>query len=141
MLPNFVTQEVLDLPFGSIHKLNDQLAEIFVAESMVMDKANVKKLHEAFAYQFNAPFGLLVNKTNAYSYTFDAQQTITAVPHLKAIAVLVYSKKSWLVTETLQRLPYNKRANMKKFTVREEALKWLCNEMECSSEVWNIKEG
>lgn len=117
--------ELHQLSFGKAIKLNDDLAEIIVDESVVLDIAMVDEYHDWIANNLKDPCFLLINKVNSYTYTFDAQMKIATLPQIKAMAVVVYNKLSEITTQNLSEYPRERSWNLNIFNNRDEALAWL----------------
>ncbi|MFD2725516.1 hypothetical protein [Hyunsoonleella rubra] len=58
------------LSFGTIIVLKDNLAEVIINEGVVMNEVMVDIYHDFLLSYLKAPFSLLINKKNSYSYTF-----------------------------------------------------------------------
>jgi len=74
------------LSFGTIYVLQNNLAELIVNESVLMDKVMIKEFHDFLLNKFKGGFGLLVNIIHSYSYTFVAQKTIAKLDKIKSMA-------------------------------------------------------
>ena len=117
--------ELFDLPFLKIIKLGDDLIEVITHEGVELDTGMMEQYHTWIRNKLKHPCYILVNKINAYSYSFEVQQNLSTIPEIKAIALLVYTQASQLATESLQDMPRQKPWNSKVFSSREEALQWL----------------
>lgn len=117
--------EMHDLPFVQLIKLAPDLVEAIVADGVEMDSAMVAQYHDWIRQHMADPCLVLVNKRNAYSYTFDAQREIGTIPQIKAIAFLTYSPISDVATENLAEFPRSKPWRTHIFHDRDEALAWL----------------
>lgn len=114
-----------DLSFGTVTLLRPDLAEVIVNEGVEMDMDMVDEYH-VFLSEFVAePCGILINKKNQYSYTFEAQLAISNLEKIEAMAVLAYSEAARVATETLMKLPTHQHWNLKIFSDRAAALRWL----------------
>ena len=51
------------------------------------------------------PAFLLINRVNAYSYTFDAEQKLGTLAQVRAMAILVYSRVSEMTADCMISLP------------------------------------
>lgn len=119
------TKHAVDLGFGILEVLSDQICEVIINEGVCMDLNDVDLYHNALEGLFDGPFGLLINKVNKYTYTFEAQQQLASLPQIKAMAVLVKSTSSEIVTNNLVSIPRPVSWNIKIFNVRNTAMKWL----------------
>ncbi len=122
--------DVFELPFARINILREDIAEVMINEGVLMDLAMVEQYHDFLLTHLNAPFALLINKVNSYSYDFDAQEKLATLKEINAMAVVVYSQVSRIATETLVSFPRNVKWNLEIFTNRDEALAWLVSQQE-----------
>jgi hypothetical protein len=122
--------EVHNLDFARIVLLRDDIAEVIVNQNVEMDSAMIDAYHAFLVGHLRAPFSLLINKINTYSYTFEAQRKLVAIPEINAMAAVVYSQTSQLATEALARQQRGRTWNLRIFYNREEALAWLEAEQE-----------
>lgn len=119
-----------ELTFADINILDANLAEIVVHEGVEMDKSKFDEFIAFLATELQAPYGVLVNKINSYTYTFDLQQQLSAVVGIKATAVVTYSVASKSSTQMLKMMaPEPSKWNMQIFTDRNAALNWLVAEL------------
>lgn len=121
------------LSFGEIIIHDKNLAEVIVNEGVILDLACVAEYHDFLKINLTAPFSLLINKKNQYSYDFNAQRYIADIAGLNKIAALVTSPEASMSTKTLITINRNKNWNIKLFIQRDEALAWLvCSKKEVS---------
>lgn len=113
------------LSFGEIILLEDNLAEVIVDNGVEMDIKMVNEYHDFLLNHLTAPFTLLINKRNSYSYTFEAQQNIANLPEIKAMAVIAYDQQSEVATQSLNEVHRKVNWNIKIFPQRDVALNWL----------------
>lgn len=117
------SEKVYKLSFGTIITINNHLAEVIIDEGIEIDEHLVDTYHDFLLSHLTAPFSLLVNKKNSYSYTFEAQKIIANLDEIDSMAVLVGTLGSTLATKTI--ISLKGRENIKIFVTREEALDWL----------------
>lgn len=117
------------LSFGKINKLNDSIAEIIVDEGVEMDLKMVKEYHIWIAEHLLDPCGLLINKINRYTYTFEAQRELANLPQIKAMAVITYNTVSTVSTKVLSKMPRKNKWNLEMFEERNKGLEWLKKEI------------
>ncbi len=117
------------LPFAKLIKLNDSMMEVIVNEGVEMDIRMVNQYHRWLLENLESPFGILVNKINQYTYTFEAQINLADLPEIKAMAVVSYSNISEQATKTLKKIPRKTEWNLQIFDNREDALSWLEKEI------------
>ena len=120
--------DLYELPFAKIIVLEKDLAEVIVNEGVVMNSEMVAVYHDFLLTHLEAPFSLLINKVNAYSYDFDAQENLATLPEINAMAVIAYNRISKISTESLASIPRSTRWNLEIFSNRGEALAWLRTE-------------
>lgn len=113
------------LSFGEIIILENNLAEVIVDEGIEMDINMVNEYHTFLREHLSAPFSLLINKLNRYSYTFEAQQSIATIPEVNAMAVVAYDEKNEIAQRALNEVPRKTSWNLKTFPQRDTALNWL----------------
>ena len=87
-----------------------------------MDSHMVNECHKFLLTHLHAPFSLLINKVNSYTYDFTAQTNLANLDEIIAMAVVVYNRTSKITTETLASYPRNKQWNLSVFSNRDEAL-------------------
>ena len=63
------------LSFGYITLLSENIAEVVVNRNVVMTLEMVDEYDYFLKCHFNGDFGLLINKINQYSYTFEARKS------------------------------------------------------------------
>lgn len=113
------------LSFGEIIVHNVNLAEVIVNEGIIMGLSHVAEYHDFLQSKLVAPFSILVNKKNQYSYDFNAQRVIGDIKGLHKFAALVTGVGGVMSTETLIDINKNNEWNIKLFREREAALGWL----------------
>ncbi|TSA49673.1 MAG: hypothetical protein D4R48_02985 [Nitrosomonadales bacterium] len=117
--------ELHDLGFLKAIKIKDDLAEFIVNDGVEFDLPMVDVYHNWITTHLTAPCLVLVNKMNAYTYTFEAQRIIGTLPAIKAVAFVVYNRVSEITTNNLAAMPRDIAWNKKIFDNREEAIAWL----------------
>ena len=119
-----------ELPFAKIIILRDDIAEVMIDDGVIMDLAMVEQYHDFLLTHLRAPFSLLINKVNAYSYDFVAQEKLATLREINAMAVIAYNRVTKIATENLASFPRDVKWNLRIFSDREEALTWLLSEQE-----------
>ncbi|RLA32779.1 MAG: hypothetical protein DRR03_08315 [Gammaproteobacteria bacterium] len=117
--------ELHDVALGRIIKLSDDTAEVIAAEGIEIDMVMVDEYHGWVAEHLATPAFLLINRINAYSYTFEAEQAIGSLAQVRALAVIVYNRVSELTAAYMIALPRELPWNVRVFHDREAALAWL----------------
>lgn len=113
------------LSFGTIIILRDNLAEVIINEGVVMNEVMVDLYHDFLLSYLKAPFSLLINKKNSYSYTFEAQKMIANLDEIHVMAVIVGTSGALMSTKTLMKINEENDWNIKLFRARPEALEWI----------------
>ena len=117
--------ESFKLPFAEIKVIHHNIAEVIIDEGIEMDLSIVKQYHDFLLTHLSAPFSLLINKINAYSYTFEAQVELATLKEINAMAVVTYNNQTKAATQYLAKLPRDKPWHLEMFTDRSIALNWL----------------
>ncbi|MGC6429982.1 MAG: hypothetical protein ACON5F_02965 [Jejuia sp.] len=113
------------LAFGKIIILRNNLAEVIVDEGVVMNEVMVDVYHDFLLSYLKAPFSILINKKNSYSYTFEAQKVIGNLEEIYAMAVVNATSGALMSTETLIDMNKDNNWNINLFDNRDDALEWL----------------
>jgi hypothetical protein len=117
-----------ELPFAKIIILRDDIAEVMINDGVEMDVNMVDQYHDFLLTHLRAPFSLLINKVNSYTYDFQAQEKLATLKEIKAMAVVAYNRVTRIATETLASFPRDVKWNLKIFSNREDALEWLLSQ-------------
>lgn len=118
-----MTEHRLDFARIIIHHQN--LAEVVINQGVVMDLALVDQYHTFLRTHLSAPFNLLINKLNSYSYTPQAQREIGTIREIDKMAIVTYNKISELATQNLNQQARSRNWISKSFRTKEAALEWL----------------
>ena len=121
-----------ELPFAKIIILRDDIAEVMINDGVIMDMSMVEQYHDFLLSHLRAPFSLLVNKLNSYTYDFNAQEKLATLKEINAMAVVAYNRVTEITTETLASFPRDVKWNLRIFSTRDEALAWLLSEQQVS---------
>jgi len=125
--------EIYELPFAKIIILRDDIAEVIINEGIEINMDMVEQYHDFLLSHLHAPFSLLINKVNAYSYDFSAQGKLATLKEINAIAVIAYRRSTEIATEELASHPRDVEWNLKIFPNRDDALDWLLSEQRKSA--------
>jgi len=117
-----------ELPFAKIIILRDDIAEVMINDGVRMNEEMVEQYHDFLLSHLRAPFSLLVNKINSYTYDFHAQEKLATLKEINVMAVVAYNRVTKLTTETLASYPRDVKWNLEIFSNRDEALAWLLSE-------------
>ena len=114
------------LSFAEVTLLKDHLAEVVVDENVEITLSMVNEYHDFLINNLRPPFGLLINKVNSYSYTFEAQSELASLDDIKAMAVITHGRMATeRATNHLISFPRQKEWNIRTFIDRTEGLLWL----------------
>ena len=114
------------LSFGKIIALSDKIAEVIVDDGLEMDEAMINEYHDCLISNFQAPFSVLVNKLNRYTYTFPAQQKLAAIEQMNAIAVVAYTTSTKYASEAVAMVPRSIEWKHRVFEDRDSAMQFSC---------------
>ena len=114
-----------ELSFAKIIIHDKSLAEVIINDNVEMDKDMVDDYHAFLKSHLKAPFSLLINKLNRYSYTFEAQQKIATIPEIDRMAVVVYRQATRTSTDSLISIPRKQLWEVKVFSDYDDAMSWL----------------
>lgn len=121
------------LSFAHFNILSDNIVEVVVDEGVQMTLEMIEECHKFIGNNFPEEFGMLINRVNNYSYTYEAKLSIASYSNLKAIAFVYYSKDSKEITEYLYKLRVFDEWNYRLFSGLElgwqQALEWLQQEL------------
>lgn len=120
--------DLYELPFAKIVILREDIAEVMINEGVELDAAMVDQYHDFLLSHLEAPFALLINKVNSYTYNFEAQENLATLKEINAMAVVAYNRITEITTQTLASFPREVEWNLKIFSNRDEALSWLISE-------------
>lgn len=113
------------LQLGHATILEPDIAEIVVDQGIILDIDMVYEYHDWIRANMPDPCFVLINKKNAFEYTFDAQIEIGTIKQIKAVAFFTPSDTAYHVTEMLAQLPRKLDWIYKVFYTHDEALYWL----------------
>ena len=116
------------LSFADINILREDIAEVIVHEGIEMDLAMVDEYHAYLQKHLQSPFSLLVNKKNAYTYSFEAQAKLATIDEINVMAIVTYNSSARLSTANLQKIFHQDEWNLKFFRNCEDAYDWLIEE-------------
>lgn len=121
------------LSFGFINILSEDIAEIIINNNVVITLEMIDEYDQFLTEYFKGDFGLLINRINHYSYTFEAKLSIGSTEGLKAIAVVYYNEISKESTNSLVKARRVDNFNLKLFSGLElgwqSGLDWLRSEL------------
>ncbi len=115
---------IYELAFAKITIRQEDIAEVIINEGIEMNQAMVSEYHDFLLKYLKAPFSLLINKKNSYTYDFYAQLNIATLKEINAMAVVSYTRAAKISTDVLHDM-HSKEWDLKSFTNEKEALSWL----------------
>jgi len=117
------------LSFAYFNIISDNIVEVIADDGIEITLEMVEESHEFISAHFFEPFGMLINRVNNYSYSFEAQLSIASYEHLTAIAFVYYSNESKIISEKLSHIRTLDDWNYKTFSGLElgwqQAFDWL----------------
>jgi hypothetical protein len=117
------------LSFGVIRLLSNTIMEVVVDEGVEFTLENVAEYHEFIINNMPVGCGILVNKTNSYTYNFEAQQNIFLKEHIQAFALLVYNTSAKLASESLILMQRGRvDSEIQIFENFDKAVQWLADQ-------------
>jgi len=121
------------LSFAYFNILSDNILEVVVDDGIEMTLEMVEECHEFIHAHFTDEFGMLINRVNNYSYTYEAKLSIASYEQLKAIAFVYYSHDSKEMTKQLSKTRISDEWNCQLFSGLElgwqQAYDWLHREL------------
>jgi len=113
--------------------LEPGILRVRVYSGVEVDEAIAKEYSETIAKLTSKPTGLLVDKQNQYSLTFNAQKLfLSHLPNIAATAILVHRSVTGLSAQT--QLPFLRtdKHHVEIFHSQQEAVQWLKDELTIS---------
>lgn len=121
------------LSFGYFTLLSGNIVEVVVDEGIEMDLEMIEECHHFVQTHITDDFGMLVNRVNNYTYSYEAKLSVASYEQMKAIAFVYYSQDTKDITENLQKLRAMDQWNCQIFSGLElgwqQALEWLQSEL------------
>ncbi len=121
------------LSFADFNILAENILEVVVDDGVEMTLEMIEECHQFVADNFVGDFGMLINRINNYTYTYEAQLSIASYEGLKAIAFVYYNLHSKNVTEKLHQTRQSDQWNYQLFSGLElgwqNAHEWLQKEL------------
>jgi hypothetical protein len=117
--------QAYELNFARINLIREDIAEVIVHNGIELNTEMVDEYHDFLVSHLKAPFSLLINKINSYTYDFSAQQKLATIEQIEAMAVVTYKRSAVITTRYLASQPRVKDWNLQIFSDRETALHWL----------------
>jgi len=105
------------------HKNN--ITEVKFNADITIDVDMVDQYHRWLDEQHSDDFGILVNKTNHYTYTFDAQLKLGRIDKMKIAAFLVQDRSTEIAIDSLMGIKQRRQIDYEIFYDHDHALNWL----------------
>ena len=87
------------LDYCTIKHRDDGIVEFEFADGINVDSSMANELARMADENINEPFGLLSNRLNSYSLSFEAMSVLANYDRLAAVAIVVHSSKSRMLVE------------------------------------------
>ena len=117
------------LDFCDITNIADSITEIKIDEDIIVDETMVDEFHNWLAQHHNDEFGLLVNKTNHYTYTFNAQLKIGQIENMQAAAFLVKEHSAEVAVQAVMGIKQRRQIPNSTFYKHQDAVEWLQDQL------------
>ena len=122
------------LSFADLNLLSEDIVEIVVDADIEFSLEMMDEYEQFLAFHFADEFGVLVNRVNQYSYSYEVQLSIASHERLTAIGVVNYSDESKESTEKIKKLRSIDGWNLAEFSGLDQgwgnALSWIEKELE-----------
>lgn len=120
----------INIEFAKIIILKNDLAEIIVEQYVEITLDMVHHLHQTLLDNLTAPFFLVINKINNYSYGFEAMHELGTINEIAGVAIVCYSEQAKANSQYLTNLNRKIEWNTKIFNNRKDGLKWIAQQKE-----------
>ncbi len=121
------------LSFGYFTLLTENIVEVTIDEGVELSLEMIEECDVFLKAHIFGDFGMLINRINQYTYSFEAQLTIGSNTGLKAIAFVCYSDESKGLIEKINVVRADDDWNSCLFSGLElewqQAVSWLKNEL------------
>lgn len=115
--------------FAYFNIISESIVEVIIDDGIEMTLEMVEEYHDFIVKHMPGEFGLLVNRLNHYSYSYEAQLSVSSSDKMKAIAFVYYDEESKKSSLKLHKNRINDGWNFQLFAGLElgwqEALGWL----------------
>ena len=117
------------LSFCNINNIANNITEVKIDDDIVVDEPMVDEFHNWLAQHHNDKFGLLVNKTNHYTYTFEAQLKLGRIENMQAAAFFVKEHSSEVAIQAVMGIKKRRQMPNITFYNHQEAVDWLQDQL------------
>lgn len=113
------------LPYVEIKILQEDIAEVTVAADATIGVKEISEIHEILESRLVSPYGILIQRSNHYHITFEAQQKISTLTSVNARAIVVEDLVSEANALMIGEISKSPSQNLRLFSDTASALKWL----------------
>lgn len=92
------------LSFGYFKVLSENILEVTADQGVEITLEMLDECNDFISAHFKGDFGMLINRVNQYTYSFEAQLSVASYGGLKALAFVYYSPESEKSTKQLQKV-------------------------------------
>ena len=117
------------LSFCYITNITDNITEVKIDEDIVVDEPMVDEYHNWLEQHHRGAFGVLVDKTNHYTYTFEAQLKLGQIENMQAAAFFVKDHSAEVATQALMGIKKRRQIPNNTFYDHQEAIEWLQDQL------------
>lgn len=135
------------LSFGYFTLLAENIVEVCIDDGIELSLEMIEECDQFFKAHIFGDFGMLINRINEYSYSYEAQLSVGSYQGLKAIAFVYYTEECKSLVEKLNLTRASDNWNSQIFSGLElgwqQALGWLKEELLSDQQqvVSNLIEG
>ena len=135
------------LSFGYFTLLAENIVEVCIDDGIELSLEMIEECDQFFKAHIFGDFGMLINRINEYSYSYEAQLSVGSYQGLKAIAFVYYTEECKSLVEKLNLTRASDNWNSQIFSGLElgwqHALGWLKEELLSDQQqvVSNLIEG
>ena len=120
--------------FGSIARIGGQIGEVVISEGVVVDVELVMNLQRTVTELFAGEYALLLNQKYKHAYTVEAQQYLSEMQGLQALAVLFKMRMNNVASEFLEVFHAHTISQMRVFHSRSMSIAWLKSKLPIENE-------
>ncbi|QBY04689.1 hypothetical protein E2K93_09930 [Thalassotalea sp. HSM 43] len=117
------------MTFGMIHKVANNIVEIFLDENSVFNIETYKEYREFINQNFEKPYGVIINQVNKADFDNDVVTPIVKNEDVAGIASVTYWRENERVAKRFIKLAQDHRLPMRTFSAyqlgRMKARQWL----------------
>jgi len=135
------------LSFGYFTLIAENIVEVTIDEGIELSLEMIEECDVFFKAHIFGNFGMLINRINEYTYSYEAQLSMGSYTGLKAIAFVYYSDESRIIIEEVKLKRVYDNWNSCIFSGLDlewqKAFQWLQNQLLTSDEqaVSNLIQG